>query len=123
MIRNHWDAAVSWWFNFAEQAGRPFNARWFRHFVKTHPDYFRPEGLWWFTYLTPQPRILRYENLLGDLNALLDEFGLRQLDKLERVGISGKRKGRHYREFHNEETSGLVREYWGEEIDRFGYEY
>jgi hypothetical protein len=123
VVRNHWDAVVSWWFNFAHQAGRPFNARWLRGFIHGHPDYFKEEGLWWFIYLEPQPRILRYENLLHDLNALLDEFGLRQLRKLEEVGISKPRQKRHYREFHDEQTAALVREMWGDEIDRLGYVY
>ena len=123
MVRNHWDTIASWYKHFSNEATQPLSARWIRQFVGGHPNYFKPQGLWWFTYLEPEPLILRYENLQEELDQLLTDFGLEPI-RLEVVGVSANPQQKHYRDFfRDEEAVTVVRELWGHEIDRFGYVY
>jgi len=121
VIRNHYDAICSWFFNW-NRSGEPMTAKWIRSFVGGHHDYFKPKQMWWYTYLEPQPIILRYEYLQDELDALLTSYGLKPI-RLPVVGRSRDRAGVHYREFHTADTVAAVRRLWGDEIDRFGYVY
>lgn len=122
VVRNHWDAIASWYYNFENGSGAPMTANWIRTWTAQNATYFSPGRMWWFTYLHPEPIILRYESLQESLDALLGEYGIKPI-RLPVVGASSGRKGRHYRELHTEQTSAAVRSLWGDEIDRLGYVY
>lgn len=123
VVRNHWDAMASWYKHFSNKATQPLSGKWINQFVGGHPNYFKPDRLWWFTYLDPQPIILRYENLQEDLDALLPRFDIEPI-QLEVVGVSHNPEQKHYRDFYRDEDAVTrVRKLWGPEIDRLGYTY
>lgn len=122
VIRNHWDAICSWYYNWFNSTDKPLTAKWIRSYTGQNPNYFRPEGLWWYTWVEPTPVILRYETLQEDLDHFLENQGIKPI----RLPVIGKTKGRPrpgWKTLHTAETVATVYEMWGHEIDRFGYTY
>ena len=119
VVRNHWDAAVSWVFGlhkgeykdlvvsvptieFAlDNNGLVFDGRMFPH---------RADGE------------IHYENLQNELNRVLFYWDLPEVD-LPWLNVSTRRNGRHYREFHTDETRDYVHSRFKDEIESLGYEF
>lgn len=127
VIRNHWDAVASWFFNAntAPKSGPPITEEWCATYFRSHQNYFRPGTLWWFTQEVPSVRILRFENLENDLRAYLKQAGVPDelQPKLPHVGKSRHRDGRKPIELFTEHARKYVEWIFGDEIRRFGYRF
>jgi len=65
--------------------------------------------------------IIRYENLIGDVNEVCKKTGLPEID-LPRLK-TGLRKGYHYSEYYDEDTKAIVAERHKNDIRLFGYKF
>lgn len=121
-VRNHWDAAVSWWFNtrLNRRMEKP-ELEWFaKHFCQ-NDAYFRSGTMFWFrNFHTVQT--IRYESLEPELNVILLEHGLPEVE-LPEFGISEEREGRHYSTFYGSITRQFVDWVFRPEIRELGYKF
>jgi len=116
VVRNHWDALVSWW--YMHRARR--SAADFESFVRwwvNEQTYLRPHRLYW-NYQPVSDEVLRYEALDAEMSALVGEDVT-----LPRMNVTATRYPylRYY-----ERHPGLaefVAEWFAEEIEQYGYEF
>jgi len=115
-VRNPFDLMVSWYFHYQRKLGgqvRSFKD-WITLFFQNPNDYVRLgsfRGLQWTN------RILRFENLQADFDAVLAEIGV-EPTVIEQWNVSHLREGRPYREFYDDETRELVAsQFWQELAD------
>lgn len=118
-IRNHFDAWVSWW-AYSSRDGEEFDPDFIRRIRDRNPMYWPEENLMWGMHGRFADRILRYESIENDISVLLGKDVT-----LPRKNVSKKRRERPYREFYdgNEETREYIQSLFGDEIQRYGYEY
>lgn len=127
VVRNHWDAVASWYFNANAPPRQPppITDEWCARFFPSHQNYFRPGRMWWFAEECPGARVLRFENLQNDLNQLLAQFGVpkEQLPVLPHVGKSQHREGRKYGELFTARARKFVEWLFLDEIQKYGYKF
>lgn len=117
-VRNHYDTIASFW--ELDSTHIRFD-RWLPTFLEGSPYITRTDGgprLFGYAALAGV-RILRYENLLEDLNDFLVEYGV------EKVTLSqvGKKKPKPYQLYYNSRTSVMVSQYFSTELKEFDYKY
>ena len=107
VVRNHWDAAVSWVsaYNFPMTVG---------HLEKALDNEYISENKMW-AYHNPD-FLMRYENLEQELN----DFLFAPV-KLPWENVSQNRKGRTYIEIYDAETRAYVYHRFKDEIEELGY--
>lgn len=130
VIRNHWDACVSWWFNARMDKNERYPSLYWlaSHFSKNR-YYFRAGDMWWFTRI-PGVRILKYEHLQVQLDTLLQEFYIPEVD-LVSTGPSWSRMHyegedqvrRHYSLYFDSHTRHFVEWCFLKEINHFHYAF
>lgn len=121
VIRNHWDAWVSWYWYSPVQGRGVFNAAWIDRFAEAHPAYLllAPDRMW--ALHENADRLLRFERIEQDLADVLQHPVV-----LPRVNIGAARvasKKRHYSEFYDDETREYVGTRFHREIMEYGYTY
>jgi hypothetical protein len=121
VVRNHWDAMVSWWYNarMERKEVKP-SLKWLAIHISKNQYYFRPGRMFWFLEQVPDIIVLRYESLAADLNALLTVHGLPKVE-IPKVGVSYGRKGRHYREYFGGHEAQFIHWCFKPEILELGY--
>ena len=105
VVRNHWDAVVSWWFCNARTPSWPgFIDYWLSGQSQRWTE---PHRL--YSYLQPMAdTILRYETLAADL--------ARVTGKGVNLSVMGKSPRAHYSHYYSPETAELILEHYEEEI-------
>jgi hypothetical protein len=121
-VRNHWDAAVSWWFNTRLNRKMDYpELEWFaKHFCQ-NDAYFRAGTMFWMRKY-PSVITLRYENQERELNAILTAAGLPEVE-LPEFGVSEEREGRHYSTFYKSTTRQFVDWVFRPEIRELRYRF
>ena len=119
VVRNHWDAAVSWVFgkHLGEYKDLDFTIGTFEFALDN--EYVTEHEMW--GYHKPD-LLVRYEFLELDLDIVLHTLGLGPV-KLPKENVSKARNGRHYREFYTDETRDYIGNRFKGEIERLGYEF
>ena len=122
VVRNHWDAVVSWWYNarMYEKEEKP-SLEWLALQFARNRGYYWPGKLFWFRDV-PNIILLRYENLEDELNHLLQARGLKPV-VLPKFGVSEKREGRHYSTYYDPDTREFVKWCFLPEINELGYKF
>lgn len=142
VVRNHWDAVVSWFFINAGHVGgyrssheekRKRFPRFLDHWLEKNEYIRRPGGVWtqgvnlspakanaspalYWIHAPASDLILRYENLQEEIGKLLGRG--RELWPIQR-------SPRHadYRDYYTPTTRDLVMTTFWDEIEEYGYEY
>jgi hypothetical protein len=65
----------------------------------------------------------RFENLAADFRKVLDEIGLSFEQELPRAKTNFRPRGKHYRDYYDEETREIVRDWYAPTIRLLGYEF
>jgi len=123
-VRNPYDLLVSWYFHYKARRGTQANDMesfkvWLPQQLGSPNQYIR-KGL--FFGLPWTNRVLRYEHLQTDLNAVLVEVGLAPVT-LEQVNVSTHREGRRYQEMYDPTLITLVRYHFGDLLTEHGYSF
>lgn len=123
VVRNHWDYIVSHWFNakMNERGHTIITYPWLAYHFMQNRYWYRPGSIYRFLEV-PGIRVLRYETLQDDLDALFMELGLEPVE-LGIVGASEERGGRHYREFYDDMSAAFVAWCFRPEIEKLGYRF
>ena len=123
MVRNHWDAIVSWWFYKNQHLKEDLiSAEWVQQLVGTDPKYFKLPNLWWFTQEVPDALVLRHETYDKDIIALFEWCGLDLHPTASVVDLKYKRD-RGFRRYYTPEAKELVANLFAVEINRLGYSW
>jgi hypothetical protein len=123
VVRNHFDALISWMFRRYRGKGGP-EPMWDVASLKAQiasNNWIEPNTMW-HLHSDDADVVLKYESFKIGMAGLLAVRGL-VLPKLEPVNVTENRQGRHYREFFNGEMRSYVEDRFGAELDRFGYSY
>ena len=121
-VRNHWDAMVSYHFHLVVGAGRKVDkltVRDVERACKANRWVVRPDRLW-DLHGPDADRILKFESIDKDLNAVLRDVGLPGVEwpKTKPIGL---RDGRAWENFYTEESYNYVLHKFREEINHYGY--
>lgn len=123
VVRNHWDILVSFW--YAAHAylvhDPPITTGWLVEHFLANPERYKPGKFFRFLSV-PEVRVLRYETLQDDLDALLMEFGL-DSETLTVEGESEERAGRHYSHYYDFSSARFIGWLWFDEIVNLGYRF
>ena len=65
----------------------------------------------------------RFENLAADFRKALKEVGLNFDQELPRAKANFRRSQQHYRDYYDEETRGIVSDWYAPEIGLLSYEF
>lgn len=124
-VRNPFDRAVSGWRYLPETRERslrevlldpPLDGHAYRHFTRPQVAILADPA----TGQLVTHALIRFENLQQDFNAVCAQIGMKAT-KLPWEG-KGKRK-RTYREYFDAETRRLAEAMFGEDLERFGYDF
>ena len=144
VVRNHWDAAVSWVFgkHLGEYKDLDFTVETFEFALDN--EYVTEHEMW--GYHKPD-LVVRFEGVAAPYPLSMEEqinfilapgvgyhfsgppktirLGVCKLDAiaLQRANVSTVRNGRHYREFYTDETRDYIGNRFKDEIERLGYEF
>ncbi len=123
-IRNPYDLLVSWYFHYKQRRGTTANdmksfETWLPQQLSNPNQYIR-KGL--FYGLPWANRVLRFENLQTDLDAVLVEAGLAPVT-LEQFNVSRHREGRPYREMYDFALTELIVSHFGDLLAEHGYSF
>jgi len=119
VVRNHWDAAVSWVFgkHLGEYKDLDFTVETFEFALDN--EYVTEHEMW--GYHKPD-LLVRYEFLELDLDIVLHTLGLEAV-KLPKENVSKARNGQNYRKLCIDETREYIYNRFKDEIERLGYEF
>ena len=67
-------------------------------------------------------KVIRYESLLEDVKRVCDDFNL-SISSIPRLKTSQRKAHKHYSIYYNAYTKDLVREAFGDIIEKFNYEF
>jgi hypothetical protein len=126
VVRHPCDLLVTWWLRHLirlsthKKSPRPPT---FEHFLKMpeeeisaySPSYLKAGRMYWMD----ADEYLRYENLQEELNRTLNRFDLPSV-ALPRRNVT--RNKRPWQEYYDEDVFAAVRERFGDEAERFGYQ-
>jgi hypothetical protein len=118
-IRNPFDLMVSWYFHYKQRTEPPSFKEWLPQQLANPNDYIR-KGL--FYGLPWTNRVLRFENLQDDFNAVLSEVALESVT-IAPFNVSHKRDGKPYQEMYDFELIHLVQHHFGDVIAEHGYSF
>jgi plasmid stability protein len=82
---------------------------------------FKPHPVDAFAHTEGVDRVLRFETLQEDLNALLKDIGHDGTIELPHVNVTEGR--RHYREYYTDAARRTVEQAWRGELERYGYSF
>lgn len=82
---------------------------------------FKPHPVGSFGHTEGVDRVLRFEVLQKDFDALLRDIGYEGTIELPRVNVTEGR--RHYRDYYTDAARRTVERAWRAELDRFGYSF
>ena len=132
VIRNHFDALVSWWSYLDE--GDDFNQWWNTRFLTGSSGACAlvdtDAGMWtpWIEHAThfsgpyPEMHTIRFETLAADLHQAFGKYNAGGRAILPRVlDVVNLRAGRHYSEVMSYETRHAIERIFGVEMKRLGY--
>jgi hypothetical protein len=123
MIRNHWDAIVSWWhFKGQDLVDDFITEMWLETLIEDNPLYFKPPYMWYFLQEIPNIIVLRYENYDHDVAKLFDRFDLEWHD-IKPIKDEKYKRDRNYRRYFDIGAEKILYKYFGEEIERLGYQW
>jgi len=123
VVRNHWDLIVSHWYNAAMHIRRdpPITLNWLvYHFMSNR--YLFPAGGCYRFLEVPGIRTLRHDNLQDELDELFLEFDMEPV-KLQLVGDSAERAGRHYSHYYDSQSAGFVAWAFRKEIEQLHFRF
>ena len=119
-IRNPFDLLLSWYFHGRKRNNalttKPFT-EWLREFLR-NPNHYVRQGL--FFGLPWTNRVLRFETLQQDFDAVIREFTGNPL-RIAPANVSEERAGRPYQEFYDDGTRRLIEDHFGAELQEHGY--
>jgi len=132
VVRNHFDAMVSWCFFAKKIKGPPFDdLDELRLFMAAHPMYFggyplfagfRKDipALWRWVGTEYEPTVLRFEDFPRCAVEFLKSRGV-EIGEIPHVNKSEERKGRTHKDVLSPEIIQYIWDRWGEEIEELGY--
>ncbi len=127
VVRNPYDALVSWWWKRGKRDGHEFGPRWIEHLElqmgKQRPPgspVFMAAGQLW-VYADECDAIIRYERLDADVNELLEAHGLNPVQLP--WDVRSARQGKPYWEHYDEATREWVAEHYALELRTWGYRW
>jgi len=129
-VRNPWDLIVSTYFWFQERNEVQVD---FKYFIENIEDYnkqlmFLPHKYYasqQLNHLTDKDGnvmvdfIGRFEDLQKDFNQVCSAIGVHE----EELPISNTTNHKHYTEYYDSETQGIVERFYEKDIEYFGYEF
>jgi len=121
IVRNHFDAIVSWWHHSPYWFNPPKGMNTFDLFVtefatNRNNEYVVPHRLYW-QYQPIATHIVRYENLWSEFSAAT---GL-QPGERERSVYVGQSDRKPYRDYYDAASRKFVEDFYAEELERYGY--
>ncbi len=124
VVRNPYDALVSWWWKRGKADGHVFAPPWIEMLERQmgeerprgNPLLVRPGTLW--IYAEDSDAVLRYEQLDEDLNQLLIAHGLEAVTLPWDVCSN---RTEPYQDHYDEPTRAWVAERYAEELRAWGY--
>lgn len=119
VVRNHFDAVVSWCYGGGREADLPIGPAQVEAVVTEHAtNYVAPGRLW--PLADEADEVIRFERLPRALN---DVLGMRGLEPVEipRENVSSGRPHAGYRELISPEGREAIEERWSEEMSELGY--
>ena len=127
VVRNDYDALVSWWYKRGKNDGHVFGPTWIEQLEheigngrpQPYPILAKPGELW--IYTDESDAILRCEQLDADLNELLIAHGLGPVTLP--WDVKSARNGKPYQEYYDDVTRNWVAERYGEELRTWGYDW
>ena len=127
VVRNPFDALVSWWCKRGRREGHEFAPRWIemleRQMGEERPagsPVFMARGSLW-VYADECDAIIRYERLDADVNELLEAHGLNPVELP--WDVQSARMGKPYQEHYDDATRAWVAEHYAVELQTWGYRW
>ena len=125
VVRNPYDALVSWWWKRGKRDGHEFSVAWIEMLERQmgverprgNPTLVRPGQLW--VYADDSDAVIRYERLDADVNELLEAHGLNPVELP--WDVQSARMGQPYAEHYDEATRAWVAEHYADELRTWGY--
>ena len=119
LVRNHWDAAVSWVFgkHLGEYKDLDFSDVSVFEFALDN-EWVTETEMW---AVHNADALLRYE-YVKHLSFYLETYGFPPFE-LPELNVSEARCGLHYSHFYTDETREYIRDRFSAEIRRLGYEF
>jgi len=133
VVRNHFDCLSSWFYkgNFGRRTKSELvSLEFVESWPLTQKQWFPTNGtLWRFIWDHPNIQILRFENLMEDIEQYLAQHCLPPLTDEERVPnqrYKTRRKPQNedgYRSLWTQDAREYVEEHYEEEMNKLGYEF
>ena len=124
VVRNPFDALVSWWFKRGKNDGHEFAPQWIERLEREmgelrpsgHPVLVQPGRLW--IYADDSDAVIRYERLTEDLNELLVAHDLPIVTLPHDVRSA---RTEPYQDHYDQVTRDWVTDRYGDELRTWGY--
>lgn len=121
VVRNHWDALVSWHCGGHGDPGMLTTDR-LRKVVHDLGGYLPNPTRLWGLHAPVADWVMRYESLEAGINRVLNGFGLPSVEIPEH-NVSTSRQGRPHHDFYTDPAREWVRHRFFREIGEFGYTF
>ncbi|WP_421726024.1 sulfotransferase family 2 domain-containing protein [Bauldia sp.] len=126
--RNPWDRQVSFYFWRTRKSKPQPDFRSFMLSRRHSGKAFRSARMknWWTYTINDEivvDRVIRYENLDAELQAIRSELGIAEPVTLPSAKSHTRKDRRPYRDYYDEETRALVADWYKREIDAFGWTF
>lgn len=119
-VRNHYDAIVSWYHHNHSMRvhgeAPPFRDYLFKFPTNKRNKHITEHALYW-RYQPVATHIIRYENLWDDFEAAIGVH-----IPVDERPHAGQTHHRPYAEYYDDELREFVKSWYGEEMEKYGYE-
>ena len=128
-VRNPWDRAVSHYFYFRSERYRKKNPVKWRKYSSVSFDEFVKRKMMFMpqfeNIVDNRGRVRidfvgKFESIIEDLGFVADKIGVKKPDILP---ISNKTEHNDYRSYYNSKTIEIIKDYYKNDIELFGYDF
>jgi hypothetical protein len=65
--------------------------------------------------------VIKFENLKKEFGEFINKSGLSDTFNADKLELLNGTTHKHYREYYNDDTIGIVKDMWGRDLERFSY--